>query len=43
MDTGVPLKELGELDIEDLRAAILGLDAEISLFLGGKRGFESRR
>ncbi len=28
MDIGEPLKELGEIDIEDLRAAILGLDEE---------------
>ena len=28
MDIGEPLKELGEIDIEDLRAAILGLDDE---------------
>ncbi len=28
MDIGVPLKELGEIDIADLRTAILGLDGE---------------
>ncbi|MCZ6619905.1 MAG: aspartyl/asparaginyl beta-hydroxylase domain-containing protein [Gammaproteobacteria bacterium] len=28
MDISEPLKELGEIDIEELRAAILGLDAE---------------
>lgn len=28
MDIGEPLNELGEIDIEDLRAAILGLDEE---------------